>query len=277
MSVSAEKDTINGSGRLVGRVTLVTGAARGIGRRTALVAAAEGARVVVSDVADGDGEATAADIREAGGDAVFVAGDVSDAQEASRLVATAVERFGGLDVLVNNAGIPGVAAHAHDMDVAVWDEVIAVNLRGPFLCSKYAIPHLMEGDGGAIVNIASTLGLVGALRAAAYCAAKGGLVNLTRQLATDYGPRGLRVNAVCPGIVDTDMAMRRAALPADEAAAVLAKREDAASLAPLGRQAQADEIARVVVFLASGESSFVNGAIVPVDGGSTATYYHGGH
>lgn len=264
----------NGAGSLSGRVAVVTGAAGGIGRAVALAAAAAGARVVVADVQPEAGEATAQAVRQGGGEAIFVACDVSDAAEVSDLVGAALARFGRLDVLVSNAGIGGEAMPAHELSVEDWDRVMAVNLRGPFLCAKYALPHLIA-NGGAIVNVASTYGLIGAPLAAAYCASKGGVVNLTRQLAVDYGPRGVRVNAVCPGYVDTDMGGRRARLAPEQAEAALARREANAARQPLGRQARAGEIARVVVFLASDAASFMTGSIVTVDGGCTATFNHG--
>jgi NAD(P)-dependent dehydrogenase (short-subunit alcohol dehydrogenase family) len=263
------------TGKLSDRVSIVTGAASGIGRAIALAMGAAGARVVVSDVQREGGEATAKAIRDAGGEAIFKACDVSEAEQVSELIAATLEHFGRLDVLVNNAGISGGAKSLHELSLETWDRVIAVNLRGPFLCAKSAIPHLIAGGGGAIINIASTYGLIGAPLAPAYCASKGGLVNLTRQLAVDYGANKIRVNAICPGYVDTDMGGHRASLPPQQAAAAHARREANAALQPLGRQAQVEEIARVAVFLASDESSFMTGSIVTVDGGCTATFNHG--
>ncbi|WP_216320478.1 SDR family NAD(P)-dependent oxidoreductase [Deinococcus aestuarii] len=261
--------------RLRGRVVVVTGAAGGIGRAVALMAAGEGARLVLADVDRGGGEETARALSGGGGEALFVPCDVSDAAQVRHLMDEASRHFGGLDVLVNNAGIAGDAVPLHDLDPDAWDRVIAVNLRGPFLCAKYALPLLMRGGGGVIVNVASTYGLIGAPLAPAYCASKGGLVNLTRQLAVDYGGRGVRVNAVCPGYVDTDMGGHRARLPEAERQAAQQRREANAARQPLGRQAHADEIARAVVFLASGDSSFMTGSVVTVDGGCTATFNHG--
>ncbi len=258
---------------LNGRVGIVTGAAGGIGRAIALALGAAGAKVIVSDVRDGQGTVSA--IETAGGQAIFVPCDVSDAAQVSDLVAATTGHFGRLDILVNNAGIAGGSHLAHELEPEDWDRVIAVNLRGPFLCVKYAIPAMIALGGGAIVNIASTYGLIGAPLAPAYCASKGALVNLTRQLAVDYGSQRIRVNAICPGYVDTDMGGYRANLPADQSAAANARREAGAARQPLGRQAQAEEIARVAVFLASGASSFMTGSIVAVDGGCTATFNHG--
>ena len=259
---------------LTGRVAIVTGAGRGIGRAIAVAMAGAGAAVATCDMADG-ARATADEIVAAGGRATSFTCDVSDPQQVQELVGAAVATYGRLDVLVNNAGVSGPAGRAHEIDIDGWDRAVAVNLRGPFLCARFAIPHLLEQDRAAIVNIASTYGIVGAPRTPAYCASKGGVVNLTRQLAVDYGCEGLRVNAILPGYIDTDMGGRRASLPADQAAAALARREANAALQPLGRQAQADEVARVAVFLASDAASFMTGSIVTVDGGCTATFRHG--
>ncbi|THF87398.1 glucose 1-dehydrogenase [Deinococcus sp. KSM4-11] len=259
---------------LPGRVAIVTGASSGIGQATAHALAQAAARVVVADVNADGGEGTAQAIRDAGGDAVFIPCDVADAAQVEGLVTQTVNRYGGLDILVNNAGISGGAGLLHDLDVDTWDRVIGVNLRGPFLCAKYALPHLMERR-GVIVNVASTYGLIGAPLAPAYCASKGGVVTLTRQLAVDYGPHGVRVNAVCPGYVDTDMGGGRARLGPDAQAAANARREAAAARQPIGRQAHVDEIARVIAFLASDASSFMTGSIVTVDGGCTTTFNHG--
>jgi NAD(P)-dependent dehydrogenase (short-subunit alcohol dehydrogenase family) len=261
--------------RLNGRVSIVTGSAGGIGRAIALALAEAGARVIVSDVRSAEGEATVRAIQVAGGEAIFVACDVSNSDQVSHLVTASLEHFGRLDVLVNNAGISGGSSLAHELELETWDRVMAVNLRGPFLCAKHAIPHLISSGGGVILNIASTYGLIGAPLAPAYCASKAGVVNLTRQLAVDYGPH-IRVNAICPGYVDTDMGGFRASLPPEQSAAANARREANAALQPIGRQAQALEIARVAVFLASEESSFMTGSIVSVDGGCTATFNHGG-
>jgi NAD(P)-dependent dehydrogenase (short-subunit alcohol dehydrogenase family) len=260
--------------RLNGRVSIVTGSAGGIGRAIALAMAEAGARVVVSDTRTVEGEATVNAIQAAGGEAIFVACDVSNSDRVGHLVTASLEHFGRLDALINNAGISGGSSLAHELELETWDRVMAVNLRGPFLCAKHAIPHLIS-SGGTIINIASTYGLIGAPLAPAYCASKAGLVNLTRQLAVDYGPHKIRVNAICPGYVDTDMGGFRASLPPEQSAAANARREANAALQPIGRQAQALEIARVAVFLASEESSFMTGSILTVDGGCTATFNHG--
>lgn len=259
--------------RLTGKVAVVTGAAGGIGAATAVAMAADGARVVVADVKDGEG--TVEQIRAAGGEAVSLACDVADPDQVTALVARTVEHFGALDVLVNNAGISGGSSLAHEMDVEVWTRVLAVNLTGPFLCVRAAMPHLLASGAGRIVNVASTYGVIGAPMAPAYCASKGGVVNFTRQLAVDYSGRGIRVNAICPGYIDTDMGGGRAALGPEAAARANARREAAAALQPIGRQAQADEVARVAVFLACDDSSFMTGSIVTVDGGCTTTFNHG--
>ena len=261
-------------GALAGRVVVVTGAANGIGRSIAQMAAAERGAVMVADIS-GIGERTAEDIRAVGGTAEYTSCDVSETEQVRGLMERTRERFGAIDVLVSNAGIGGDALRLHELSVDSWDRTVAVNLRGPFLCAKFAIPHLLKTGRGVIVNIASTYGLVGAPLSPAYCATKGAVVNLTRQLAVDYGHQNLRVNAICPGYVDTDMGGHRARLSKVEADAALARREMHASEQPLGRQASPDEIAGVAIFLASDASSFMTGAIIPVDGGCTATFSHG--
>lgn len=263
------------NGKLTDRVAVVTGSANGIGRAIALAMGAAGARVTVSDIAVERGEEAAKEIRDNGGDAHFVAADVSDPAAASSLIEATVDYFGTVDVLVNNAGGGGSMARAHEVEVEDFDRVLAVNLRGLFLCSKYAIPHFLAQGRGNIVNIASTYGLIGAPKAVAYCASKGGVVNLTRQLAVDYGPDQIRVNAICPGYIDTSLGRRGPTLSPEEFAAATARREKAAAMQPLGRQAQPSEVANVAVFLASDESSFMTGSIVPVDGGCTTTFNYG--
>ena len=219
--------------RFDGRVAIVTGAAVGIGRAIALRLSAEGASVAVVDRKPAEGEVTARLIRETGGQARFIAGDVADA-ESVRAMVEDVAGEGRIDVLVNNAGIPGSSVPIDALAEEDWDRVLAVNLRGVFLCCKYAIPHLAAGGHGAIVNIASTFGMVGAPATPAYAASKGAVIALTRQLAVDFGPRGIRVNAVAPGYVDNDMDQRRSRMSPEQAAASLAARETAAALQPLG-------------------------------------------
>jgi NAD(P)-dependent dehydrogenase (short-subunit alcohol dehydrogenase family) len=260
---------------LIDRVVLLTGGATGIGRAIALDMAAAGATVAIGDTNIDGGQRTAEEIRSGGGKASFRACDVADADQVSALVDGALADFGRLDVLVNDAGISGASCRLHELDIDAWDRTIAVNLRGTFLCARAAIPYLLRNPGSAMVNIASTYGIVAAPLAPSYCASKGAIVNLTRQLAVDYSPAGLRVNAICPGYIDTDMGGHRASLPPAERAAAQARREANAALQPIGRQAQPAEVARVATFLASDDSSFMTGAIVTVDGGCTTTYRYG--
>lgn len=265
---------VSSTDALRGQVAIVTGGSQGIGRAIAIAMGAAGAAVAVCDVNDG-GKTTAADIVSAGGRASAFTCDVSEPRQVRDFMAKAVNDFGRLDVLVNNAGVGGGRGRIHEIEVEDWDRTIAVNLRGPFLCSKYAIPHLLNQERSSIINIASTYGIIGAPLSPAYCASKGGVVNLTRQLSVDYGSDRLRVNAILPGYIDTDLGGRRASLPPEQAAAALAEREANAANQPLGRQAQTEEVARVAVFLASEDASFMTGSVVTVDGGCTATFYHG--
>jgi NAD(P)-dependent dehydrogenase (short-subunit alcohol dehydrogenase family) len=256
------------------RVVLLTGGATGIGRAIALDMAAAGATVAIGDTNADGAQRTVEEIQSAGGTASFRSCDVAEPDQVAALVNAAVADFGRIDVLVNDAGISGGSRRLHELDIDAWDRTIAVNLRGTFLCARAAIPHLLRQPRSAMVNIASTYGIIGAPLAPSYCASKGGIVNLTRQLAVDYSPDGLRVNAICPGYIDTDMGGRRGSLPPAEREAAQARRDAAAALQPIGRQAQAQEVARVATFLASDDASFMTGSIVTVDGGCTATFRH---
>lgn len=260
---------------LAGKTAVITGSGNGIGRATANAMAAAGANVIVSDVLDSDGQRTAEEINAAGGKATFKRADVSQVDDAENLIAAAVNTYGGIDILVNNAGIGGGSLRLHEVNPEDFDRVIDVNLRGTFLMSKFAIPHFLKNGDGRIVNIASTYGLIGAPKAAAYCASKGAIINLTRQLAVDYGHDNIRVNAICPGYIDTSLGRNKATLSQADYDAAVARREKAAAMQPLGRQAQPIEVANVAVFLSSDGASFMTGSIVTVDGGCVTTFNYG--
>ncbi|SDH40133.1 NAD(P)-dependent dehydrogenase, short-chain alcohol dehydrogenase family [Sinosporangium album] len=249
--------------KLKDKVAVVTGGASGIGRATALLFAREGAAVVVADL-DGPGAASAArDIAEAGGRAVAVTADVSVEDDCARVVRAAVDTFGGLHVLFNNAGIIR-RADALGTTVEEWDRVMAVNVRSVFLMCKHAVPAMTSG--GSIVNTGSGWGLKGGGNALSYCASKAAVVNMTRALAIDHAKAGIRVNSVNPGDTDTPMLRDEARQLSEDWTAFAADAADR----PMGRAGSPEEIARAVLFLACEDASFVTGSALVVDGGGLA-------
>jgi NAD(P)-dependent dehydrogenase (short-subunit alcohol dehydrogenase family) len=252
--------------RLKDKVALITGAGSGIGREAALLFASEGASVVVAEVDEKGGRATAASIVAAGGASLFVRADVSRAADAEAMVAATEETFGRLDVIFNNAGIfPDADGSVVSTDEDTWDLVMRVNLKGVFLGCKYAIPALLRAGGGSIINTASFVALMGAATPQiAYTASKGGVLSMTREIAVEFARKGIRANALCPGPVDTPLLAELLKDPA--------RRQRRLVHIPPGRLAQAREIAQAALFLASDESSYVNGATFTVDGGITAAY-----
>jgi len=246
---------------LEGRIAIVTGGGSGIGRAISRLYAAEGAKVVIGDI-KADGEVTVEDIRKHGDDAIFVRTDVRDPSQVRRLLDVAVEKYGGIDIVCNNAGIE-LVRRLVDTTEEEWDMVINTNLRSSFLVSKYALPRMIRKGKGVIINIASQLGLVGFENLTVYCASKGGLILLTKAMALEYAKHGIRVNCICPGAIDTPMLEREVKLMEDPDEA----RRMFVSKHPLGRLGTPEEIAQAALFLASDRASFITGESLVVDGG----------
>ncbi|HSL68538.1 MAG TPA: glucose 1-dehydrogenase [Actinomycetota bacterium] len=253
-------------GRLDGKVALITGGASGMGKVASHLFAREGAKVVLTDVADEAGEAVAAAIRDRGAQAAYVHADVSRASDAEAMVGFAVDTFGGLTVLYNNAGVfPERDGSVTETPEEVWDLTIGINLKGVYLGCRYGIPAMIESGGGAIVNVASFVAMMGAATPQiAYTASKGGVLSMTREIAVEFARKGVRANALCPGPIETPLLQELLADPD--------RRQRRLVHIPMGRFGQAEEIANAALFLASDESSYMTGATLIVDGGITAAY-----
>jgi NAD(P)-dependent dehydrogenase (short-subunit alcohol dehydrogenase family) len=252
----------NENGSFAGKVAFVTGAASGIGRAAALAFARESARVVVADVSDHGNQETARMIEDLGGRAHAVRCDVTRAADVKAALDQAVETFGRLDVAFNNAGAEQDTKAAADITEEEWDRILAINVRGVFLCMKYEIPLMLQHGAGAIVNTSSGAGVIGFAGGAAYVAAKHAVVGLTKSAALDYAQANIRINAVCPGIIDTAMMQRVTGETTEGRERVIAQE-------PVGRMGAPEEIAAAVLWLCSEAASFVVGHAMVVDGGQT--------
>ena len=253
--------------RLANKVAIITGSASGMGQAAAELFANEGASVVVTDVAADAGEETAKRIRQAGGKAIFVKANVAREDEVKHMVDAAIDIFGHVDVLYNNAGImPDDDGSVTDISEATWDRVMDVNLKSAFLCSKYTIPHMVKRGQGSIINVASFVAFMGCtVPQDAYTASKGGMLALTKSFAVQYGPHGIRCNAICPGPIETPLL--RNLWTSEEARNLRLNR------IPLGRFGESKDIIYMALYLASDESSWTTGAWLIVDGGISSNYF----
>lgn len=247
--------------RFEGKVALVTGGGSGIGRATALAFASEGAKVVIDDISIKGGEETLRMIKSIGGEAIFVKADVSKANEVEALVQKTIETYGRLDCAFNNAGIGEPLKRIHNSTEENFDRVMATNVKGVYLCMKYEIPQMLKQGSGAIVNTASIAGLVGLVAQAAYVASKHAVIGLTKSAALDYAKSGIRINAVCPGVIRTPL-IGLEEKPSKEAVYI--------DMEPMGRLGKPEEVAAAVLWLCSDEASFVTGYPFAIDGGLVA-------
>jgi NAD(P)-dependent dehydrogenase (short-subunit alcohol dehydrogenase family) len=253
-------------GRLDGKVALITGGASGMGMIASKLFAAEGAKVVLTDLADETGAQVASEISSSGGEAAYVHADVSDEDDARAMVQAALDRFGALHVLYNNAGVmlPDDGS-VHTTDASIWDTTFAINVKGVAFGCKFGIPAMIDSGGGSIINVASFVAWLGAATSqTAYTASKGAVLAMTREIAVEYARKKIRCNALCPGPIETPLLMQ---LLSDDA-----KRQRRFVHIPMGRLGQAEELAKAALFLASEDSSYMTGSSLIVDGGITAAY-----
>jgi NAD(P)-dependent dehydrogenase (short-subunit alcohol dehydrogenase family) len=252
--------------RLADKVALITGAASGIGKETSLLFAHEGAKIVAVDMNDSDGEKTVSEVKSAGGDAIYVNADVSKSADCENMIKATEEKYGKLNVLFNNAGIMDSRDdNSQATEEEVWDLTMAINLKGVFLGCKFGIPAMQRAGGGSIINTASFVGLMGAATPqVAYTASKGGVISLTRELAVIHARENIRVNALCPGPLKTELLMKF--LDTED------KKQRRLVHIPMGRFGEAKEMAKAALFLASDESSYTTGSEFVVDGGITSAY-----
>jgi meso-butanediol dehydrogenase / (S,S)-butanediol dehydrogenase / diacetyl reductase len=273
---SAQAPPVQRTGRLQDKVVLITGASSGIGRATMEIAGREGAKVVGTARTESKLQEGLDAVKAHGGEGIIVPADLEDTSAQAKVVQAALEAFGRVDVLINNAGVgwqygidnPGTMAGIHEASLENWRAIIGgVDLEGYFLAIHEVLPHMLERGSGAIVNVASMAGITGLYDAHAYTAAKGAIVNLTRSMAITYGKQGVRTNAVCPGFVDTPMIAPVIGVFDDE--------QTAHTLVPMGRPARPEEIASALIFLASDDASYCNGSVLVVDGGCTSRAFPG--
>lgn len=253
--------------RLADKVAIITGSASGMGKYAAELFASEGAGVVVTDIAEKEGEEITRTIRDNGGKAIFVKANVSIEEDVKYMVNAAIDAFGHVDVLYNNAGImPAEDSGVTDLSEATWDRIMDINLKSAFLCSKYTIPHMIKQGKGSIINVASFVAFMGCtVPQDAYTASKGGMLSLTKSFAVQYGPHGIRCNAICPGPIETPLL--RVLWTSEEA------RDLRLNRIPLGRFGEAKDIVYMALYLASDESSWTTGAWLMVDGGISSNYF----
>lgn len=249
--------------RLKDKVILITGSGSGIGKSTALLFGQEGATVIVNDLLEDKGEETAAEIRAAGGQAVFIQADVTSPESVKSMVDQAIAKFGRIDVLFNNAGVSGVGA-IHEIEPDAWDRVMNINIRGVFLPCKYVIPHMMERKEGNIINMSSCIAEIGLARRASYSATKGAVLSLTKSMQVDYAPYNIRVNALLPGTIMTPFVENYLRTSYDDPEQAIASLKSRQLSGDLGRP---EDVAKAALFLASDESKFMMGSPLYIDGG----------
>ncbi|MEK0324287.1 MAG: glucose 1-dehydrogenase [Nitrosopumilus sp.] len=255
--------------RLSGKVAVVTGGASGIGKATSLLFAREGAKMVVADMDEIKGKETVQEITNKGGVASFVKVDVTNSSDVSRMIDHTINVHGNIDILYNNAGIAQEPTPTHELTEEVWDRVLNVNLKGVFLGCKFAIPQMLKAGKGSIINTASTAAGYGLFRLGAYCASKGAIVALTKELAYEYGRKGIRFNAICPGATDTNLIQTLTAAPSQPEDHEK-WRQKLDNIFPLGRMGTPEDVAQAAAYLASDDSKWVTGVALYVDGGFTA-------